>query len=719
MCVEKLQQLKIKRVLYMNKVVFRLLMFISFAFSFFACALTPDGKTSIGYPRIETIQLSAQNTLSSQEMRIAANLSKGLVYDSDGLYRLYGDQIVYIPTDGVENKVMQIDVPDGRNVENGLAKNTDKLYIITNNAPASNETVFTGDRKTLHTLDLAGNSLNTYDLMGLGDHNSRIEDFVIIGEAAFILVNRYSNASGVYAFEMENGVMTKLDFNQADSITAMDGKLLICNQIDGGFTSEISVYNIVSGQTEMVYTIRKSPISSMVYDNESSVLHGMCNNELFSFTFTDSSYTFLYQFPDASLFSFDRIAAIALHQNKICVVQGDGNIKTVSNPHGDWSGGKTLVVRCFGRFDAAQWTAEKTYAAFLEENPLFRLEYVEALDWDSYQTNTIKKLMANDTDFDLFTINENMPNVIEKGYYEDLMPYVGVARNFDNMLPGLRALFSHNGKIIGVPVSLRLDGYTYTPASLATYNIKNPEPMLTIQDYRRLFDEASMPFAIGSITFLDMYANLASAFAEGRDIKQSDVTTFYEDMLAIHKAGGLAGITGDMQGLFQSVFLNEYSGTLPHVSVPAYKENTGVAVAYTALVINPNSKNKELAAAYLAMLTSPDMENAFLDEYIPLLDSIYGHSHEGEEPDEAHKAADLRYMEEQAGYLYLYEREAMRDNEAYQLYTSVLAQSVRRYANSSLYMFARETFERLTRDEVTADKAGELVYKKMLLMRDE
>jgi len=706
--------------------------------SFSACAPSAASQTNAKRPEITSLQLSTPDMSADILDKITqANRPNGLSYDETGIYRLYGSQLVFVPADGSAHVEMQLDMPMDISVEKGIAMADGKLYVVMNHFNIDG--AYNGSWKKLLTLDTSGNVLDSVELPDLGNDNLRLDNLVVIDDTAFFLASRMWNGGGVYAYDMKTTVMTRLDYEQVDSITAMDGKLLICAQIADGFTSSLHIYDPLTERTEAEHVLNASGVTSLAYEPQTRTVYGLYNGDsLFAYTPEDKRFTALYMFAQDNAFGLDRMTGIAVYNETIAATRSSGDLEIIKNLHGDWESRDTLTVYCRTRYSASPYALAKAYAAFTKENPLFHLEFVEVSDVELYYANIAKKLMANDADFDLFEVDGNMSDIIGKSYYVDLSAYEPIVRNYEQMLPGIKSLFTSDGQLFGIPAwFIMINSYTYDSTVFAHYGIKQPTTFMTAKEYLSLFANASEDItsgkvSIGDLQFLDVYQSLSAAFFGGQDIQQNEIATFLQTMADIYHAGGLMDLTSNWEGLLKSQNFNDYTMRGNVMVAPAYAENADFAVFCTALCVNPNTANADLAADFLSVLSSPEIETAYLDEnvmqqeyYNDLMgneEAYHSHSEHADEDNdhvEEYASESSNYAEEQLSYSYLYERESMQDNAMYGLYKEYLSQSIRRYYNADLSSFAWDTFMKLVNDEVTVDKAADLLYRKMKMVRDE
>jgi len=384
----------------------------------------------------------------------------------------------------------------------------------------------------------------------------------------------------------------------------------------------------------------------------------------------------------------------------------------------------------------------RAIGAMLTAHPMFRVNFVEVGVEDNsvYATMLANKLMARDTDFDLFVISQPNMSVVDKGFFRDLSDFEGIAANFDQMLPGIKELFSANGQIFGAPIEIPVSGLSYDPKKLEVYGLAKPTAGWTLDDYLQTLTGANDAFAntlesIGEVGFFILDGGLVDSFLWGADVTLSDMVQLYEKLYTIWQAGGME-LSTDI--LIPGVFTNErltyfmdesdyYEIALPAISreramIPLFDADARYSVMITALSINLDSPNQALAAEFLELLTSKETEDALLADSIwrynnrHLWAGALPYHTEEEMATPAYKLA----AESVANHSYLYEREAMAAEPGYQLYKEALSRSIAdRSCHWELNIFARESFEAVTRGELTPQAAAEAVYKRLLMVRDE
>ena len=244
---------------------------------------------------------------------------------------------------------------------------------------------------------------------------------------------------------------------------------------------------------------------------------------------------------------------------------------------------------------------------------------------EEYAHAMAKKLMAGDSDFDLFYVSTEMAQLFEARYYEDLAQYSRLSRDyFDEMVPGLKEICSLDGRISLVPISLTVNTMIINN-DLAEDNIKLPG---TVDKLLKLADTVTLKgssYFIGGNRAATIVRDLFEEFAANYMVSDidtetalKDLTKLYESCLQLTSGKNILtsrGYTGHrclvsfstnngMDIMFHHDDIQ--LGSLPKISK---KYKTPVSGEFWA--INPNSENKELAGAFLLCLLGQNRINTY------------------------------------------------------------------------------------------------------------
>ena len=92
-------------------------------------------------------------------------------------------------------------------------------------------------------------------------------------------------------------------------------------------------------------------------------------------------------------------------------------------------------------------------------------------DTDEYQFAMAKKLLAGDTDFDIFYVSTEMADLMKGQYYEDLSQYPLLNGYYDRMVPGVKELCTIDGVPALVPVNLYTNSTRVDKSGSVLFNL--------------------------------------------------------------------------------------------------------------------------------------------------------------------------------------------------------------------------------------------------------
>lgn len=242
---------------------------------------------------------------------------------------------------------------------------------------------------------------------------------------------------------------------------------------------------------------------------------------------------------------------------------------------------------------------------------LSRAEIKTITNKEEYANTIAKKLLAGDTDFDIFFVSTEMAQLFNAQFYEDLAKYSLLEREFfDKMIPGLRDICTVDGVTCLIPTNL------YTNM-LILDNSMTSQPVTipaTFAEFTALMDSVKLKdntYFYGGAMALTMFREMFEEFAANYIMKEMDDEQALTDLISLYdtcleilaSANVIVGYEYQQRDRLFSTSRNDgitvpgeglSLGSLPKIS-DAY--STPVCGEFWA--INPNSPNKELAAIFL------------------------------------------------------------------------------------------------------------------------
>ena len=245
-------------------------------------------------------------------------------------------------------------------------------------------------------------------------------------------------------------------------------------------------------------------------------------------------------------------------------------------------------------------------------------------DRAEYAHTMAKKLMAGDTDFDIFRITTEMSALMKEQYYENLSEYEVLAPHFGRMLPGIPELCTIDSTLALVPTKLSYD-MLYIHDRFAKVTADLPASLGSVCEFADRISpqlKDGVPFMVlpnAYILFRPWFAQFASNYIYGGmddDTAAADLAELYRtiDALVRHPAVAVSAEAGQDSyiELKRSVSSRSKSVKSGRRLIPCFpvKEGYRPVVSGEFWAINPNSKNKELAADFLAAVMVQEQRNS-------------------------------------------------------------------------------------------------------------
>ena len=305
-------------------------------------------------------------------------------------------------------------------------------------------------------------------------------------------------------------------------------------------------------------------------------------------------------------------------------------------------------------------------------------------DQREYINTMAKKLLAGDTDFDLFLLDSTMHELLKPGYYEDLGAYPLLDYYFSQLNPGYRDLCSIGGNLSFVPsrvtavisrLKTKFAGGEVYPVPGLLEDI--PGYAAAVQPH---LDSGRHVLSSPHISILmqTWFYQFSSNFMARRTDDESalrDLEFLFEMYSVLSRTEGIRTVMGDEDDQYLNFAVSDgryYRDTEILYPIPLLSEACGYPVSLEGYAVNPNSPNRETAALLLAYLLEFSRDDARL-----------------------RKTADPD------------------DSEAV-LFSRILENSVRDY-RSFEWIRAVQTAS----GEIDAKKSAEESFKKLKMIRDE
>ena len=323
-------------------------------------------------------------------------------------------------------------------------------------------------------------------------------------------------------------------------------------------------------------------------------------------------------------------------------------------------------------------------------------------DAHEYQFAMAKKLLAGDTDFDIFYVSTEMADLMKGQYYEDLSQYPLLNGYYDRMVSGVKELCTIEGIPALIPVHL------YTDSMRVNKSCVTGDATLarTLEDLLNI--RKNIPLKSGSYLFsgTNLYILMRPWF-------EQLVSNYMADVISDKQAEKDLKLLFDLAEELKNdpqVYLNSGATTTPtllrnlqnigldgslspdQTAAPMLKISEDYKHTWNGgfYAINPNSPNKEMAAVFLACLMERDRNLGFGNA------QIYA--------DAPEKNGSIR---------------GNGSDVLYEVYLTQLADGVRGYEIPDFGDTLRDLFRKIENQEITASEAAKQLFRSIKMVKYE
>ena len=602
---------------------------------------------------------------------------------------------------------------------------TGHLYLIRTDADENTPVVEAKERSIfLLELDRNGNEVRRWPLaLGWNDY---AEALMVINNRLFIF--KYDDMR-IREIDLGTGQIRVLDLpNVSDFARCKEGVVILMADDSGGY-SRVGVYAPEMGTLVKDFPTELDSLYRVMQlvNTNSNVVYAVSSNGSVNRIDLETEQTEFLFTPSNDL--GNGVRGVGLDNGKLHVLMANGQIDSYAKLEGRWDFGHVLRIMAPGSI--ASTTALPLIARNQMNNgdyPGMNITYPKSGDENQYYANVVKKLMAKDTDFDLFVIKQSDYSIFEKGMFEDLRQYPDIAAHFDQMLPGIADFASHEGKIIGYPILTQISLHNYNVTQLEGFGIATPPVFLTMAEYEALFDNANDSFATqkpatGMLPHA-LYRSLSTGyFTYEKELTEQDIAAFFSDAKRMVEKR-IVSLNYQEPELFSSQSNNMFSRSQSRMIIPLDRADDPYSICADFLCVNPYSDNKEIALAYIKALSAPETEREMLDYFISdMMFLQYREEDDNDtEPNNVYNETSTSAIQailENPPLLPLYDTEALHGIANYDLYKQLLARSTKEHKRIELGSYFSELLEKLCAGTIDEQTAAAGLYKKMRMIRDE
>lgn len=288
---------------------------------------------------------------------------------------------------------------------------------------------------------------------------TRIEKMLIEEDNLWILANTENyNKDLILKKDLKTNELEKVLEDKIYTMEYISEKeILLVTSNEEGF--EIVKYNIETNQEE-IWVTTESDIWGMVYDPRNKQVYFWGYEGLFRATEDEKNYSIIvdnvYGEADKTVYG------IALEEGLVLTEEGLGELEKDNTKKLEII---VLEDEAYGGNNLAPHLKDAV-KEMRKTNPSL---YVEQVGLKNYNDNIRKKLLAQDSDFDIFSMDINILSTMEGEFFEPLDDYNEIQEKYDIMFEGIEAINKNQQQqIISIPEFITMPTWGVNSESLGT-----------------------------------------------------------------------------------------------------------------------------------------------------------------------------------------------------------------------------------------------------------
>jgi len=285
--------------------------------------------------------------------------------------------------------------------------------------------------------------------------------------------------------------------------------------------------------------------------------------------------------------------------------------------------GESVVY--FAPYGTSKNTEIMTMAREYQKKYNRKLEIQEHASEGSYLEKLNLKLLAGDTDFDLFYQDAGLvsfASVLKQGAYEPLNNYPAIMESITEMTNGMQELLTYEGNIFGLPRGILYEFWYLTAEGKQMLDTPlainwSVEDIFAACEELLAKNNGYSLFVQSNVVYNNLLRQICFGFCmeefdpfNGTHTKdaQQNLTDLLEKLHGYYTRGVLVGEKGLIRQISHGQMIGmSYPNDADPLMVPSYSDGGKAPIIFTGInMINPNSPRKQAAADYLAMWISED-----------------------------------------------------------------------------------------------------------------
>jgi ABC-type glycerol-3-phosphate transport system substrate-binding protein len=584
------------------------------------------------FPAIDADSVLYENAIENEEPVVD-------VFYDENIYAFYGDKIKVFDYNA-KTKLQTILLEGLEDVNVPVIYNELNPIIEVTQEPKSNTyvTAFTVYKNEYYVISDIKENTETVTKILRFDNNGKLmneypihidnvaEKIVIKNDKAVILSFNVESIHELQAYydlviyDFSEQIQSKADINKVIAVSMTDNNKAAIVGIGEEGHSRLMLMDLESSQIEKEADVHIDFIMDLDYQDDNLYLLTASNVYSVDSSLTTQEVSLLNNYVRTT---YNR--KVKIYEDKMVILHSSNylllyDINELKQKEVDSEPNTLTILMPYSTSDINNYYAE--YVNELKKKyPNIKLKSYNVMNEliynFEYNEKVTKKLMAKDTDFDLFFMLDNDP-IIKSDYYEDLSKYEQITQNLDSMLPGIKNLMSYNNKIYGVPQNITFRGIGYHSENPNDLSLQFSDKYWTVSEFYEFAIDNKAIIEKEQLPLLHFYhvlgidnifnTNFYVSYLQGADLSSEDLASNFE-MLKKLVDDKLILIDPNYKGdtiIFER-YINSLVESEPRLAPIIATDSCEYIASIQFISLNPSSPNKELAAEFLSAFTDSEI----------------------------------------------------------------------------------------------------------------
>ncbi|MDD2476816.1 MAG: ABC transporter substrate-binding protein, partial [Dysgonamonadaceae bacterium] len=285
--------------------------------------------------------------------------------------------------------------------------------------------------------------------------------------------------------DLSDGITKKLDISGVIGFSKYEKDKIIILSSD-------SINNTRTGFYFKIFNYKKSVVENefetnitrdrFCYDLNNNLILYAGSETIYSMDIDNKNEQTIYSTQDTIFLK------ISIVDNMLYCADMKGQVVHIVDINSQIKANQQLSLNTIKVFSNNKSLSSSTYGKkgvdiFKKNNPGVEVLF-EFIDGKEYEQKLKLKLMAGDSDFDVFIVNNNiLPELLRNQAFYDLSSFDSIQKTLNSMTYGIKQLCSAGETIIGVPEHISLDVWSVNESLLESLGLHLPEDSWSWDDF--------------------------------------------------------------------------------------------------------------------------------------------------------------------------------------------------------------------------------------------